>query len=460
MNRRLRIWALLAYLALRWVLLTLPGYTADVLAYKRWAVQAARFGISQVYRTSDMDYPPLYAWILAPLGKIYGLLSPEKLNAAQDSPVLTVLIKFPPLLFDLLIAALAFWFGRILDRRPPERGIPWTGSWRWILPAAYLLNPVILFNEGYWGQADSIHSFFLTSAFVALAWFRKGPGRMVWPAWVLLTLATLMKPLGAPFLPLLLVLSLVLYGLRSTLVGMLAAGLAALLVFSPFLATGHVLQVLRRVVGDVGLMAYTSSNAHNLWWLLGSWRNSEAPWLGPLTPTQIGLSLFALVYLGLLWTGHRLHHSQEGGLDTFQILALALGVGISFFMLSTHMHENHMFVAIPLCLLLLAEGKRWRWLYAAISLGIFSNLILHDPDITLHWPFTIGGLSGLVNHHLKRPFYRMEIGLIWASTVFNLCVFGTFLYGVFRPHGWLRRREEQVPPLLERPVREAPADRT
>ena len=45
-----------------------PGYVSDMNAYKRWALRASQEGIAPVYATSDMDYPPLYAWILAPIG--------------------------------------------------------------------------------------------------------------------------------------------------------------------------------------------------------------------------------------------------------------------------------------------------------------------------------------------------------------------------------------------------------
>jgi hypothetical protein len=476
-----RIWitVFIGYLVLRWAMLLNPGYVYDLLAYKRWAVQAARFGIAQVYRTSDMDYPPLYAYLLAPLGHLYGWFMPASLQGARDSLLLTVLIKLPPLLFDLAIAYLLFRFGRRYEADRASRGkatapgapTPGTSSrpWGLILAAAYLFNPVVLFNHAYWGEPDSIHSFLVLAAFLALGRARPPatlvdrqagktipPGRIwarlgkalgpAWPAWTLLTLAMWMKPLAAPFFPLLLVLSWALCGVTATLIGMGAAGLTTLLVFLPFLISGQGGQVLQRVVGDVGLMAYTSSNAHNLWWALGSWRSSETPWLGPLTSTQIGLALFGIAYLGLLYKAHRLHRSQKGGLQPFQVLGLALGVGFSFFMLSTHMHENHMFIVVPLAAPLLLRGRAWRYFFLAASLGILLNLVLHDLVIPEHWPFTIGGATGIMNKHLNRPFCAVEIGAIWFSTVYNLALFAAFLYGIFRPggRGMLSRSRESA----------------
>ena len=277
-------------------------------------------------RTSDMDYPPLYVYMLAPLGKIYGWFAgpaDHRLAESEVQPSLTLLVKFPPLLFDLAIAFLLYGIGP--GRRPPpppragavrrERPRPATTTSPWSVHARRLPpesgGP---FNDGYWGEPDSVHCFFVLAAFLALGSRtarigglrrrtddaaadrrrrRTAPPAPGWPAWVLLTLATLMKPLGAPFFPLLLVLSLAFAGLRSTLLGIGAAAGATLLVFAPFLVHGQGVEVARRVVGDVSLMAYTSSNAHNLWWVLGPWRDAEKPWLGPLTSTQVSLVLFA-----------------------------------------------------------------------------------------------------------------------------------------------------------------------
>lgn len=476
MKRRTLIWCGIGYALLRWILMVQPGYVYDVSAYKRWSLEAARFGIPRVYETSDMDYPPLYAYILAPLGHLYGALSPEALARMQDSTLLTVLIKLPPLLFDLAIAWLLLrWATLGAASRVAGGG---ERSWRWILPAAYLLNPAVLFNGAYWGEPDSIHSFFILAAFLTVghgaAFWRRAvpspapggvaslhaqegaaplpaPGSAVL-AWVFLALATLMKPLGAPFFPLLLVLSLALYGARATAAGIGAAAAVTALVFLPFVAAGRGAAVFHRVLGDVNAMPYTSSNAHNLWWLLGSWRNAEVPWLGPLTATQFSMILFAAAYAALLWKAHRLHHGQGGGLRPVQAIGLAALLAFSFFMLSTHMHENHLFAMIPLLAVLLPEGRHWRRLFAAVSLAVLCNLILHDLIIPNHWPWTLGGSTQVQNLDFKRPFFAGELAGIWISTLFNLALYALTLFWIFRPggHGWLERAGSGGRPVILR----------
>jgi hypothetical protein len=458
MKRRVLISALVAYLILRWALLLHPGYVYDMNAYKRWALRAAQSGIAQIYNTSDMDYPPLYAWILYPLGKIAQAIDPAGAEAMQDAPHLVVLVKIPPLLFDFGLGWLLWRLGRhAVRRRARGAGGP---DWEWILPASYLLNPGVLFDTAYWGQPDSIHSFFVLAAFLLLgvpeAFRRERPGAAgsmaagpvaatspaspaattapaapAWPAWVALALGTLMKPLGAPFFPLLLVLSLWWRGLRSTLIGIGAAAATTLVVFLPFILSGQLGTVLRRVVGDVQLLPNTSSNAHNLWWIYGPWKPAATPVLGPITLTQIGLLVFGVLFVLLLrrvWLLHGRHvrpTGAQGGL-------LALGIALAFFHCSTHLHENHMFLAVPLSLALLPLAppttRAFRRLAVGLSLGFFLNLVTHDLVLPNRFPMTLGGPTGVTNPHLQRPFYGGELTLIWISTLLNVAIFGWFLW--------------------------------
>lgn len=457
------LWCLAVYLIIRWVLLVHPGYIYDTAAYKRWAVNAAANGISQVYRTSDMDYPPLYAYILAPLAKLYLWITPDASHGVEDTPLLTALVKLPPLIFDLAIALLLFLLARAIAaaRGSPRPGQAHPGrggmlrslgalwpvhgksdvtsgthlrhsQWVWILPAAYLLHPAVIFIHGYWGQVDSVHSLFILAAFLFLA---AGPKGRAWPAWILLALATSMKPLGAPFFPMLLLLTLLGHGMVATLLGAAAATGTGLLVLLPFLLAGQGGEVLHRILGDVHLMAYTSTNAHNFWWIYGPWQDAGSPRYGPFCLTHISLAAFGLVYLALLWRAWILHRTQADGITPAQHLALACGVGASFFMISTRMHENHLFIAIPLLLPLITAGRWWRWLFAAAGLGVFLNVLLHDLTIPGYPPFTLGGTTGVTNAHLQtidvdRTFHLGELVGIWLGVAVNVIFYGALMYSI------------------------------
>ena len=409
------------YLALRGSMLFQPGYEDDLKAYRRWAVAAAQQGLSRVYRASDIDYPPLYAYLLLPLGQAYQALSPGVGTPKGGNPVVwTALAKLPPLAFDLGIAALLFHVGRRAD----AGGAPGT-RWRWLLPGAYLANPAVVFDTGYWGHPDSVHSFFVLAAILLAA---SGRGALAFAG---LALATLMKPLGAPFFPLLAALVLFRSGLRGVVRGIAAAGLVAAAVFLPFVLSGDASFILQRVVLDLDAMPYTALNAHNLWGALGGWRSADERLLGPVTATQLGLSLFAALLVGVLLRAFRLH-AREGGVDAQRAAILAAAVGFGFFMLATHMHENHLFVVVPLLAAALPAGPAWRRLFVAITIGVLLNLLLHDPEIPGRWPFTLGGTTGVARLSHGRMYYAAELQAVRSATAFNLAVFAAFLWAVFR----------------------------
>ena len=434
--------AALGYAILRWRLLLNPGITFDLDLYREWLTKVTQFGISQVYRTSTMDYPPVYAYILKPFGWVYAFM---QARGPVSAVALTVLVKLPPFLFDIGIAWL-LWRAMSVEGRSliVRAGVA----------AAYLLNPAVLFLTAYWGGPDSIHSFFILACFVTVAygtrfWSRSHAESVplsttaIVLAWGFLTLAALMKPLGLPYFPLLLFFSLVLCGFRRAVTGMVASILVGLLIFSPFLLYADAVEVFKRVFADIGAMPFTSSNAHNFWWLVGAWYYSEQPWIGPLTPTHIGLILFLITYFVLVWKAWRQFKSQAGGLSPAQVIATAAMVSFSFFMFSTHLHEHHLFATVPLMAALAFQDRAWRNIFICVSVAVFINCWLHDiPMDSPHWPYTIGGLTGIEHPpHFDRNYYVGELVAIWSSVIFNVLVYAVAMTGFLWPgrSGWFAR---------------------
>ena len=434
--------AAIAYVILRWRLLLNPGITFDLDLYREWLAKVSQFGISQVYRTSTMDYPPLYAYILKPFGWAYTFMAT---HGPVKAVAFTVLVKLPPLLFDLGIAWLLWRCVSVEGRSIFARAG---------VAAAYLFNPAVLFLTAYWGGPDSIHSFFILACFVTMAygmrfWSRSYPKSVplsttpIVLAWSFLTLAALMKPLGLPYFPLLLFFSLIFCGGHRAVVGMTASILVGSLIFSPFLIYADATEVFKRVFADIGAMPFTSSNAHNFWWLVGAWYYSEQPWIGPLTPTHIGLVLFLITYLALAWKAWRQFVLQGGRLSPAQVIATAAMVSFSFFMFSTHLHEHHLFATVPLMAALAFQDRAWRNTFICVSLAVFINCWLHDiPMDSPHWPYTLGGLTSIEHPpHFDRNYYVGELVAIWSSVIFNLVIYAVAMTGVFWPgkRGWLAR---------------------
>jgi hypothetical protein len=445
----------LAYLLFRGAVALLPSYQFDVQMYAHWSLKAAQEGLSGVYRTSGMDYPPLYAYVLYPLGKLYTWASPGGSRLITESRLLTFLIKSPPILFDLGTA----WLLAEIARR---RGA--SIAWRKILPALYLLNPAVLFATGYWGHPDSMYTFFVLAAMAVLggdrfgrphprdAGERSAPDplrRVLWSgspalAGALLALALLTKPLAAPYVPLLIGLSFLWHGTRRTMLG-IAAGLATVVVFClPFTQREGAAVFIRHMTDNIGVMPFTTCNAHNIWWLLAPWHPAGAPWLGPFTPALVGIGL-VLLFLGALAGRARLvHRTQRDGLTAEQGIALAAAVGFGFFMLSTHMHENHMFPVIALTLALLPwpasaartarAGSAIGAFLAAASLGILLNMALHDPNLEAWWPPTSTELTPL-EVEVGGRLYMGPPAATRMAALLNLGTFLAFATWIFLPRG-------------------------
>jgi Gpi18-like mannosyltransferase len=434
-------WILLLYVILRWILAVQPGYVIDILAYKRWALTAAREGIPSIYENVDLDYPPLYAYILYPLGKAYLAVAPETPpGTLPDSTLLTLLIKLPPFLFDMLLAALLYL---LVTRRRlwgPQRAGPAWGRWAALI---YLFNPAVLWDSAYWGQADAIHS-----ALVVASLFYLSGSRMA-RSGIALGLAGMMKPLAAPMAPLVAVAAFA----RDRWKGLLIAGLSGaglvLLVLLPFILTGRGPSVLNHLLFDVDLMPYTTVNGQNLWWLLGPWQDATAPFLIFLTPTKFGLGMFVILSLLILyraWPAFRNPADESSYASAlFQCGAVIMTV---FFFFSTHMHENHLFMAVPLTLALAGRSRKWAWFAAVMSFVVFLNVVLHDYDlnptrrITYYPPFTWGGVSPVENLHQKRLWYWGELIGTYAGAAVTAGLLAAIFWEAWRRLPSLRAKTD------------------
>lgn len=425
---------LIALVLLRWWLGTLPGYPHDLGAYKRWALTAGLQGVPAVYDAArtTYDYPPLYAYLLAPFGRAYATVAPAATREFTttgrfgDSAVFSLLVKIPPLAFDVL---LAFLLGTLAGRFGMWPGRSGRGWWPALL---YLWLPAVLFNSGYWGQPDVVHT---CSILLALSLILVGKPH--W-GWVAAALGCLMKPLAIPFLPLLALATLVRSGGRGILVGAASALGTALLIYLPFLVTGRGAVAFQRLFHDMGLMAFTSSNAHNLWWLLGPWKPSNEPWLGPLTPDAVGLGLFAAFYAILLWRLWSCERRRLAGrtpiargpeaLSTQHLWFLgAAAVAFGFFVFSTHMHENHLFGALPFLVLLGGSGRRGRTLALAVSGAVVVNMVIHDWTLAQNVWSKIGGVSGYYHPDFQRNLSNLEYGVANLNAIAVLALFVWFV---------------------------------
>ncbi len=441
--------AVLILLAIvRWWLGTTPGYPPDIGAYKRWAIWGGTKGVTALYdKESLYDYPPLYGYLLSPLGSLVTLFAPNYAAAYLDSDparrpgysaLFSLLVKLPPLAFDVLMALLLARLVRDQGLWPPQRS-----RRGWNPALLYLCHPAVLFVSGYWGQPDVIETYFVMLA-MALMLQRKPEA-----GWVAAALALLMKPLAAPFFPLLALLTWVRSGWRRLLTGGLAAGTTILAGLAPFMMAGRGPDVAQRLFTDIDLMPYTSVNAHNLWWLLGPWKPANAQWIGPLTPKTIGLGLFAIAYAAVLWwvwrrdrvaarggpaaapaSGEVSLGADPSGADHIWYLAAA-ATAFAFFTLSTHMHENHLFPALPFLVLVAGRDRRWAWMLGAAGFVLLVNAFTHDVNTGMAWLGPLGPPSGFFHPDFQRHLSRWEFWLATGNAIVTVASCALFFW-------WLR----------------------
>ncbi len=412
-------------LLLRIVLATLPGYANDVDSYKRWGLGAARSGLAAAYENTHVDYPPLFLYVLSGVCKIYLLVDPEASpDNLPDATLLTFLVKLPHLAADLLLAALLFNVVSVLGTWGSIRAGPSHGRTAALL---FLWNPALLFGSAYWGQPDGLHGALAFGALAALALGRCATSG------VLLSLGGLMKPLAAPLVPLLAVAAGASRGVRGFVTAGVGGLLAAVVVFLPFLLTGRIGPVLQKVLLDVEAMPFTSVNAHNLWWLLGSWQNANASWLGPVSAKGFGLTLFLALYAALLvralpWMRDATASAGEFGA---RLYLTAAAVVTSFFFLSTHMHENHMFLTVPLLLAVAGRSRELCLLALGASCAVFLNEALHDLALPHALPL-LGRPSPVLDPHLGTPYSWIQLVGSFVNALLVAAVFAGTLREAWR----------------------------
>src|SRR5262249_37074878 len=183
-----------------------------------------------------------------------------------------------------------------------------------------------------WGQLEALFILPLCGALV-LTQQRRGAA-----AGLLFGIAIMLKPQPLVFAPLLLVSLWRWAGPKQALRAALAASAFSLLACLPYLIppSFELGVYVQNISAHLRSQPYISSNAYNLWWLLGVQRQApEIPLLGPLSATLLGAGL-VLVGLALTLTSVWRNNSQGHIFLSAGLLVTA------FFVLTTQQHERYL----------------------------------------------------------------------------------------------------------------------
>jgi Gpi18-like mannosyltransferase len=351
-DQELRRWWTLAALALliRFVVMPYGGFPVDIGTFKAWANALTENGPRSFYGEGFADYLPGYLYILWLIGEINAYVR------FNDQAFLFAL-KLPAVVADLVAGWLVFAVAR---RFQPMMALP--------LSASYMMNPGVIFNSAYWGQADAVGGVF---ALAGLATLGQAPPMATA---VFMTIGAIIKPQTAPA-----AIPVALYLLRNLTRPahgpprwdlVLGAGLAALatilVIILPFgLSLVKLAGVLRTALG---VYPFSSVVAFNFWGATQRfWVGDELRWLG-VQHYVWGVTMTAIVVAVV--TAWAWRHTTPGG----ALLAAAAAL-LATFVLPTRIHERYLLPAIAVFAAAGAVDRRMLRIYTVLSGVLLVNLI-------------------------------------------------------------------------------------
>lgn len=338
----------------------------DAILWEVWSRAIHQHGFINVFRTADSNYVG-YHYVLWPTSAIYARISPQY-TLWTDS--LRVLIKLPPFVCDLALAALIFFVARSLStaQTPRRRDLHAAAA-----ACAFALAPGVIYDSMWWSQIDSVNTLPMLGAAVLIAHGRAGWGWAVW------TLGFLAKPQPIVIVPALLAFTLWQLGVPGLLRGAAATAAVGLAALLPFLLHGDAARI-----GDTYGRAFEqdpidlSEGAWNGWSVLdvhGDPHPADAAFRLAgygVSYQTLSLALCALATLIVLVYLRR-HLDLQG------LLASCAALVFVFYMLPTSTHERYLYPAFALAAPLLVRTPKLIPVYAVLTLTFFLNLLAISP---------------------------------------------------------------------------------
>lgn len=348
-SRQTGILLLLLGLALIFRLATasiLEGWPNDISANKYWASSAAQ-GLSDFYNRGWCDYPPLYIYVLAFIGKLAGV--------SWLQHWFTLLIKLPSILADIVTAFIIFKIA----------GKQLKAELALLVCAVYAFNPAVYIDSTIWGQVDSFFTMIIVAALALLMKRKLGLAAM------LFTAAVLMKPQGIFFLPILLFELLKNRKLKNFITVISSGLLTAVLIVLPFAVRQEPLWIFKLYLGTAGEYPSASMNALNIFSLTGA--NFVD---GSRVPFLFSYNTWGLIFDAVIVVFSAFVYFKGKHIATPLITAILLNSGA--FIFSAKMHERYMFpvIAISLLALIYFREKRILLVFTGFCGTIFLNIHL------------------------------------------------------------------------------------
>src|SRR3989344_1616528 len=299
-------------------------YSKDAESFVFWGKYLQNHSIAGLYEFLPGGFtplPPFYYYVTRFLGKTVSFL-----NLWQNEWATYLIFKIPPILAELVIAILIYWFvAKYLNKK-----------WATASSAFYFLHPAIVYNTAVFGQIDS---FVASFAFIAVMLILTKQYVM---ALVLYTIGILSKLQDLAILPLIVTLSLANNSIKKLVIAVIVILLIAL---APFLT----------ILFDKGLVwtafyfkelpnwyPYTSVYTYNLWAFSGFLTPDKAKFLELIPYRFLGLAFYwiiaALIILPFLKSKNR---------KPIVVLFAAFLLFFDFAFFSTRVHSRYLIYSLP-----------------------------------------------------------------------------------------------------------------
>ena len=354
-DERILIFTLLAVgFFLRIASSTLMEGHNDINLFKNWASTAAN-GIAQFYSNArSADYPPLYIYVLALIGKIASM--------PTFSGYFILLLKIPAIIADIVTAYFIYKLGK-----------KYLSSIISILIAAfYIFNPAIFIDSTFWGQVDSIFTLFIVFAVFLLS------EKKIAFATTMFVVAVLMKPQGIIFLPILFFELIRERSLKVFINATISGIVTALVIIIPFsLNEQSPLWIFKLYLKTISEYPYASVNGFNFFSLIGANFKNNTDTLFIFNYHTWGM-IFIVATTLISWVIY-----IKGNNRKF-VSAIALLQIAGVFTFSVGMHERYLFPAVALSILAFIYLKDKRLFILAIGFSVTSYINIFSVLFSLN----------------------------------------------------------------------------
>ncbi|HDL64457.1 MAG TPA: hypothetical protein ENH12_03605 [Proteobacteria bacterium] len=285
----------------------------------------------------------------------------------------------------------------------------------------YLLNPALIYNISYWGQADAIGTLFMLLSVLLLIKNR------ILTSTISLTLGVLIQLRSIIILPVLFLVIIEKERIKKISIIVLINILLIAGICLPYLRAHQADNLLKVVTDSSGMYPYVNCSAANFWYLI----SPHYPFKKVLEDTipvfgislmSIGLIMFISYILIVLY---QLHKNRD-------IFLASAAICFAFFMLPTEIHSRYLFPFFAFLALSITKNKKFLYIFIILSATYLLNLMMILPfsERQYYTYYVIQtGLSRLID------IYSFDKVLLLISIV-NVLTFIVFSYIAIGPGLW------------------------